>query len=413
MQPRILILGIVLAASPAANAQVSVWNKLMARAQQDEQRLLTRKAALGLLCEIADPAGTAEIMSLAASWIEAIDQAGSESEIAADPLASSRRALVCSLVSSGGAAHLNTVGQPATVLGLWTDIAARPWVDRGTKTAVFTLIAENPGDATMRRSAALAALQHSGVGQAGRLPDAFSDLIDASCAAELRAMVQASDDPGTFNFTAAAVLAEQGDASILSDLQSRHAAFDAADPRYGRALSWYIWKIQVQNPPPQLTAHIASPQLYSPQSRRWAIRKAIERGLPTNDVRQAILDYAEVGHPFGPERHAAGLAGIKALALQLGVLSGEDLPNVAVESEPAAARVEHDEWEVSTPSVAWIPPWEPRYENIPAFRQWLQTRPWQGLTLQQSIQLVRDKLCELELTPPARCSPASQPAGDE
>lgn len=413
MQPRILILAIVLAASSTASAQVPVWDKLMTRTQQDDQRLLTRKAALGLLREIANPAGAAEIVTLAAGWIESVDQAGSESEIAADPLATNRRALIRSLVTGGGAAHLNTVGQTAAVLNLWTDVASRTWIDRDTKETAFALIADNPGDVALRRSAALVALQSSGVGQAGRLPDPFVDLIDASCAPELRGMVQASDEPGTFNFTAAAVLAEQGDTAILADLQSRYAAFEATDPRYGHALSWYIWQIQVQNPPSQLAAHIASAQLFSPQSRRWAIRKAVERNVPVNEIRQAILNYAEVGDPFGPEGHAAGLAGIKSLALQLGVLTADDLPNISGETQPAPPSIHHGEWEVSTPSVAWVPPWEPRYENIPTFRQWLQTRPWQGMTLQESIVLVRNKMCELELAPPAQCNAASQPSGGE
>lgn len=255
----------------------------------------------------------------------------------------------------------------------------------------------------MRRDAALIVLRDSGIGQGGEVPAPLVGLLDASAVHALRTIVRGSADPHTFNYAAAAFLAHLGDTDILADLQTRQQTFRATGTRYGQALDWYVWQIQQQNPPTQLLTHIASAELFTPQSRAWALRRAVEIGLPGADIRQAILTYASVGRPFGPDRLAAGLQGLKAVGSQLGVLAPDDLPNVPGASGSRIGATQTVLWDLNTPGVAWQPPWEPRWENFGAFWDWSRTRPWAGLSREEANRLVSERACELELIPPERC----------
>lgn len=406
MQRRITMLGIVLGACSIANAQMPVWDKLMTRAQMEGERTRTRAIALNMACDWADAAGADQNVSLVSSWAVNIEQSANQLDPLPEAELAARRELICSLVCQSGS-RLNAIADPAVTFDLWALAATQSWVGQGIKEAVFERIADNPSGSGARHEAALVALRDSGVGLAGRLPAAFVGLIDATAIPALRAMVSESGfDPATFNFTAAAVLAEASDTAILPEFQARQETFSAAGARYGSALAWYTWQIQAQNPPSQLLEHIASAELHSPQSRRWAIRRAVELGLPVSDIRQAILQYAAVGHPVGPGHLAVG---IKALAISLGVLTAEDLPNVTMEGAHAMSDPEwspHAPWEVATPVVEWQPPWEPRYENYEVFFDWMQTISWESLPEEQATELFYQKLCELELVPPAQCAAA-------
>jgi hypothetical protein len=414
MQRHIVMFAVMLAVAPAASAQPSVWDKLMARAQMESERARTRGIALNMACEWADPAGANQIVSLLSGWIEAADQppgeAGGEND--------ARRELIAAVVQYSGG-RLNEMADPASTLAVWTAVATSSWPAQEIKETAFKRIADNPSWSGARQAAALTALAGSGVGHAGRLPAEFAPFIDDAAIPTLRAIVsQSGFDTGTFNFTAASILAEAGDTTILPDLQARQDGFHAIDPHYGEALAWYVWQIEVQNPPSRLLQHVASAELLSPQSRHWAVHRAIKLGLPADEIRQAILQYEATGHRVGPEHLTAGIATIKASATDAGILSADDLsgvPDVGAADDPSDfAPTICANWDVQTPAVSWEPPWEPRYENYDAFFEWSQSIAWESVSDDDALALLRQKLCELELIEPAQCSseadvPPSQP----
>lgn len=409
MRRHIVMVGVVLTAAPIASAQSSVWDKLMSRAQMEDERLLTRMTALSLACGNADAEQSTETLSMLSQWANSVEQNEGEAADSAQSGAHPEwRSLLSHVVSHGGD-RLNAVGDNAAALDLWLRLSTQPWTTQDTKEKAFELIASNPSSVAARQETAIAALRDSGVSRSGWMPQAFTTLLDQTTIPALRTLVRESADIQTFNYTAAATLAEFGDLDILSELHALQTPFAEADVCSGDALTWYTWQIEVQNPPSQLLTHIASPELFTAESRCWAIRKAAELGLSTEDIRQAIEDYESAGRPFGPEHQAAGIADMKSVAAELGILGDAEYTDGIPIIAPASETTQR-EWNLSTPVVDWIPPWEPRYENYPAFFEWCEAQPWDELDPDTGARLFSDRLCEFELLPPESCNVAQESA---
>lgn len=402
MRRLMVIFSVTLAVNSIAHAQLSVWDKLMARAQTEDERLITRMTALSLACENADAGQATETLAMLSQWADAVDQneAVAPDAAGADTL-SARKSLLLHAVGRG-AERLNANGDSAAALDLWRRLSSQPWATQDTKERAFELIASNPSSLTARQEAAIAALRDSGVGRSGHMPQAFTSLLDQTAIPALRALVRESADIQTFNYTAAATLAEFGDVDILPELHALQAPFAEADVCAGDALAWCIWQVEIQNPPSQLLTHIASPELFTAESRCWAIRKATELGLSTEDIRQAIEDYESAGRPFGPDQQAAGIAEMKSVASELGFVEDSELTD-AIPAAASANEPNQVEWNLSTPVVVWIPPWEPRYENYPVFFEWCEAQSWEELDAEIGARLFSERLCELELLPPESC----------
>ena len=60
------------------------------------------------------------------------------------------------------------------------------------------------------------------------------------------------------------------------------------------------------------------------------MRRAVELGLPKEEIRQAILKYAGQVKPVGEFNIRPGLISLKKLGLELGVLEDNDLADVKV-----------------------------------------------------------------------------------
>lgn len=409
MRRHIVLLGIVLAFAPTASAQPTVWDKLMNRAQMEEERLISRMTALSLACENANSTEATEMLSILSQWTDAVEHAeAGATDSAVSNARSAQRSLLAHVVNQG-ADRLNATGDSAAALDLWLRFSIQPWLTQEAKEKAFNLIASNPGSVAARQEAALAALRESGVGRSGRMPRAFAPLLDHSAMPALRTLVRESADVQGFNYTAAATLAEFGDMDILSKLHALHAPFAATDICSGDALAWYAWQIEIQNPSSQLLTHIASGELFTAESRCWAIRKAAELGLSAEDIRQAIEDYEPVGRPFGPGRHAAGIAEMKAIAMGLGIIADSESSD-AIPAALSANDVNQSAWSLATPVVNWIPPWEPLYENYPVFFEWCETQPWDELEAETGARLFSQRLCELELLPPDSCGIVAETA---
>jgi hypothetical protein len=127
-----------------------------------------------------------------------------------------------------------------------------------------------------------------------------------------------------FHYGAAAALGDLGDREILPYLKELRAG-GAPRPLDGDLQRW-IWRIEIQHPPQRLLDYIEStddqPMLM--QRRMWVVQRAVDVGLPKEQIRRAILDYA--AKIEGDERHY--LASLKRLGLKLEVLHADDLPDV-------------------------------------------------------------------------------------
>ncbi|MBX3394351.1 MAG: hypothetical protein KF841_03185 [Phycisphaerae bacterium] len=402
MRRLMVMFSVLLTTNSIAYDQLSVWDKLMARAQTEDERLITRMTALSLACENADAVQATETISMLSQWTDTVEQTETAtSDTAGADTPSARQALLSHAVGHG-AERLNAIGDSAAALDLWRRLSSQPWATQVTKEKAFELIASNPSSIAARQEAAIAALRDSGVGRSGQMPQAFASLLDQTAISALRTLVRESADIQTFNYAAAATLAEFGDLDILSELHALQAPFAEADVCSGDALGWYAWQIEIQNPPSQLLTHIASPELFTAESRCWAIRKAAELGLSTEDIREAIEDYESAGRPFGPNQQPAGIAEMKAVAMKLGIIA-EAVFSDAIPGTSPAYETNQVAWNLSTPVVDWIPPWEPRYENYPAFFEWCEAQPWDELDDETGARLFSERLCELELLPPDSC----------
>src|SRR5690606_8213903 len=101
-------------------------------------------------------------------------------------------------------------------------------------------------------------------------------------------------------------------------------------------IRYYLWQIDVQTPSSGLLEHIAAPDDRTrPHNKTWAMQRAVELSLPEPDIRRAIFEYAET---VQPERRRDprggwmtlyhGLGPLKAYAIDLGILTHDDLPEV-------------------------------------------------------------------------------------
>jgi hypothetical protein len=87
-----------------------------------------------------------------------------------------------------------------------------------------------------------------------------------------------------------------------------------------------IWRIEVQHPPSKLVDYIASTGGW--HARAWAVERAVELGVPKEKVRDAVIAHANKITPVGKNGVRPGLFDIKRVALRLGVLQEDDLPDV-------------------------------------------------------------------------------------
>lgn len=104
MRRPFVIIGFLISATSAAIGEDTPWSKLVGLIQHDQERLVSRKAAVGLACSLADDAGVAQLLSMAAVWMHDIDQSGlTGDQLARDSALSAKCQLVNALVCENGA----------------------------------------------------------------------------------------------------------------------------------------------------------------------------------------------------------------------------------------------------------------------------------------------------------------------
>lgn len=306
--------------SAPTSSDPTVWVRLKPVILDDLVHLDVRIAALQLSCVKANKVVAGQILSLVGGWENGSDNSGLPTEESARKKALAHRSLLVSTVLGTDVIPFlqATIQDQAPLLRLITQ-----------KQATQALL-NNPAPIKQRRECALLILQQMKLQTSPARP--LFPLLDSSCYPAMRTLVASSSNPLDFHYCAAATLAYFGDQQLLPILESKRPAFRAFKPSFEAYLIHWIWLINVQNPPSKLLDYIGSEEDKDviPVRRGIAIRRALELGLSTSQIRDAIVVFA--GHFPGLEnpRFDHPLASLRRLGLKLRVLQESDLLNVSV-----------------------------------------------------------------------------------
>ena len=155
------------------------------------------------------------------------------------------------------------------------------------------------------------------------------------------ALVESGAEYETLHWGAAHALVQLGDLEARPLIEAK--ARGADDPKLAAGLEYAIWQIEIQHPPEQLLERIAATTdpPNRPLQRPWAIRRAVELGLPKEEIRRAILSYMADPQPVRWQDPRTGewytapplVGGIKEAGMELGVLRAGDVPGIRM-SDP-------------------------------------------------------------------------------
>jgi len=392
--------------SMAAAPGDAEWSKLLSLISQETKPAVVRVAALKTACRHAAAENAGGLVEMATAWASELDASGlSADQISGNPAYGAKRELFSTLI--GCSARINAVATDSTLaLTLWKTAATRSWTAPQIKLYAFQAIVESPANAAQRRSVALSVLADSQGPQNARVLQLLLSLLDQDFLAALRTLVAQATSPADFNLVAAAALAHCGDAQIVEHLQTFRTAWSSDDPAIGQLLDWYLWQIDAQNPPSDLLGLVASSEPLTQRARAWALRRAIELDLPSVQIRNAVLQFADAlpAEPVGEV--LAELACVKRIGLDCEVLAETDIPNVTLETDGPDAVTE------STALAGQVyrdsGNWHPTADALLGFVNWCSQKPCQGLNAAQTAQLLKQKLCELGIIKPSACGSQDQ-----
>ena len=305
-----------------------VWQRLRGIVLRDDLPIAVRREALILACEKADKPIALEIIGLLTQWAVELEPGKFASDRwMADVVVGGRTSLIRT-ATVYGMTHLEAVAETdGPILKFLTIMATRP--EFGVHTYALSAIAESRAPAEVRRVAALEV-----VTKTPRYAVALAPLVgvlEQESIPELRKLVRQSSGADQFHSHAAAILAHLGDEGILPDLERWQTIFAQKGKNLDDYAKSWIWKIQVQHPPEKLVAYIASdsPRL----AREWAVRRAVELGVPKSEIRQAVLAHVAKLEATGKREVYGRMIMMKQVGLELGVLESEDLPDVKIPTE--------------------------------------------------------------------------------
>jgi len=310
----------------------ALWQRLKRVVLDEDIPWEARKAAFLLACEKADDEAAREILGLIKIW--ALQQTGATSapHCPVSGQESFIRTYLIGTFLNKGVNHLEQTlidQEPLLdVLSLIGSPRHARAMDPRFWTLAYNALAGNPAPIEQRRERALSIIQE--MRNQTDLPGPLLGLLDESSFPSFRTLVRASDDPDTFHFGAAAALAHLGDREILPDLEARRPRFREKSVNIEGYLVWFMWCINIQHPPAKLLRYISGPPEVGVARRMWAVRRAVELGIPKEELRQAILKHAEQVKPQGKFKIRHGLTSLKRQGLRLGILTEQDLPDIKV-----------------------------------------------------------------------------------
>lgn len=304
---------------------VALWKRLRVIVENQRTPVRVRAEVLRVAIEKANQEMARDMLGLFSAWTARSEAGSSEAD--------ARMALLGQFI---GALQADT----------W-----HRWLDSDTRTPGMlehAILNTTPGMDVNHQ--ALAALAASGVPSDARRSVAervvsasphstefdsrLLGLLDESSCARLRPLVIKSADPDQFHFGGAAALAHLGDKDIRGVLESALPTFQQKDQNRGGILNYYMWQIDVQNPPEKLVDYIGQMPKYDVEKRKWAIRRAVQLGITKPVIREAVLKHASSAIPEKKTGARQGLSSIKELCNELGVLDSSDLPGVAIVQRP-------------------------------------------------------------------------------
>lgn len=267
-----------------------------------------------------------ELIDLALSWARYLDTTNTPGEVLdRDREAARKRDLLYAVVRHGLEPLSRDPNHAEEILKLLTRVLTKTWLSLHAPVECYPLLEQLNVPEESKRGAVLEVIER--YRRHAALPLPLLDLLDVSYFPHLVALVEESDDPETFHFCAAAALAHFGYQGILPRLESLRPSFRAKHPNIEGYLVHFAWQIEIQNPPEKLIVYIGSKPGVRVEERLWAVGRAVEVGLPKEQIRDAILGYVSQVEPdsrgFRP-----GAISLKEIGIELGILSSSDLPDV-------------------------------------------------------------------------------------
>ena len=309
-----------------------VWEQLRRLIVTDGIAIPIRIEALTVACEKADAEIATEILSLGATWAMALDMTERGTRGASlDETEGAKSALLSTLVLEGIKHLEKVVADQQPILRLLTRVVTRAICTLECKSECYRSIVENPAPRETKVPYAIEIIREE---RARTEPSQLLiGLVSDAEFPELRALVRESGDPDAFHFAAAAALAHLGDLEIIPDLEARRPAFRQEHVNIEGYLIYYLWQIDIQHSDQRLIDYIAAIPEPHDTRRTWAIRRAVERGIPKGQLREAVLRHAT---RVSPNQHGIrpGLTSLKAEAIELGILNPDDLPDVRIPPKP-------------------------------------------------------------------------------
>jgi len=225
-----------------------------------------------------------------------------------------------------------------------------------------------------------------------------------------------SDEP--FPEIVASYLANVGDQAALSVMiEAERDYIDPsalADGQPNQLPGTFSWRIEVQGSEDRLLDAIRSGPGTSPldtisrEDRMWLLQRAQDLAIPFPSIRAAILQYMQQYYDSGG-RFRKELPEVKRKAIDLGILEENDFAPVAAIPSPVSATTSPAQPSPAAPTARSIPMekawdyWNPDASNYPALNDWMQSIDWESLPNDQAIQMIQEKMCELDLTRPDAC----------
>jgi len=143
--------------------------------------------------------------------------------------------------------------------------------------------------------------------------------------ARLRESVRASNEPSEFPYSIAAALMQAGDREGVALLRQKEKQFEGIRPRTSNIIAAVRLRGEIQQSPESMLAFIrGATDIYAGTTRTWAIRRALNMGLPKEQVREAALAYFDVALAAanaGDQRAGAAAQSVRRAALDAGVIS--------------------------------------------------------------------------------------------
>jgi len=229
-------------------------------------------------------------------------------------------------------------------------------------------------------------------------------ITDAETITALRTIL----NEGDLNIGAMRALEDLGDAQSLPILERRRSELEAlsGQPFHDllRMVKRTILRINLQQQRSDLLAYIRDPSATNiDPGHYWAIKKALSLDVPTAEIRAAILQWAA---------HAPSqihLIDMKRLARELGILEPADL--AATPDGDIRKYMSHGYPPKRRSGPVPVPTrrekrnsWSPNEANYEALGEWMGTVQWQALPEGEASQLLKGKLCELDLLHPENCN---------